>query len=56
MSLHQGLALFPCESVNIVEYTLFARAIDNRIKTEKIVWRPGEFNGNYYCVWKFYIP
>jgi len=49
------LPLFPCKSVGIVEYTEFAKAIDDRIRTEIITCPPDEFNGKYFCAWKFSI-
>lgn len=51
----RDLPLFPCKSVGIVEYTEFARAIDDRIQTEMITCPPDEFNGSYFCAWKFSI-
>lgn len=36
----QGLEDYPCKSAGLVEYPQFARAIDSRIKTECIGYRP----------------
>lgn len=49
----KNLPLFPCNSVGIIEYSEFAKTIDNRIKTEMIHCPPDEFNGEYFCAWKF---
>lgn len=51
----KGLPLFPCKSVGIVEYSEFARAIDERIQTEMITCPPDAYNGSYFCAWKFSI-
>lgn len=51
----KGLPLFPCKSVGIVEYSEFARAIDERIQTEMITCPPDAYNGNYFCAWKFSV-
>lgn len=52
----KGLPLFPCKSVGLVEYTEFARAIDDRIVTEMITCPPDDYNGSYFCAWKFSLP
>lgn len=44
---------FPCDSVGIVEYSLFAKTIDNRFKTECMSCPPNISNKEHYCVWKF---
>ncbi len=50
----KGLPLFPCKSVGIVEYTGFARAIDDRIVTECICCPPDDQAGReFYCGWRF---
>jgi hypothetical protein len=51
----KGMPLFPCKSVGIVEYSEFARAIDARIQTEMVRCPPDDFNGDYFCAWRFYI-
>lgn len=50
----KGLPLFPCKSVGIVEFTNFAKTIDDRIKTEVISCPPDEVS-DFYCGWKFTI-
>lgn len=49
----KNMPLFPCKQVGIVEYSEFAKTIDPRIKTEVITCPPDEYNGKYYCAWKF---
>lgn len=52
----KGMTLFPCKSVGLVEYELFAKTIDPRIKTECICCPPDEAAGTeFYCGWKFSI-
>ncbi len=49
----KGLDDFPCDSVGIVEYSLFAETIDSRIQTKCISCPPNINNDDYYCIWKF---
>jgi hypothetical protein len=51
----KGLDDYPCKSGGTVEYTTFATAIDNRIKTECICCPPDLHGDEYYCAWRFYI-
>ncbi|MGB9771470.1 MAG: DUF6125 family protein [Candidatus Kapaibacteriota bacterium] len=51
----KGLPDFPCKSVGIVEYSLFAKTIDSRIETEVVSCPPDITNENFYCIWKFKI-
>lgn len=51
----KGLDDYPCKSGGTVEYTSFASAIDNRIKTECICCPPDPHGDEFYCAWKFYI-
>jgi hypothetical protein len=46
---------FPCKSVGLVEYALFASTIDPRIKTECICCPPDDHPDEYYCSWKFSV-
>ena len=46
---------FPCKSVGIFEYSLFAKTIDKRIKTSCICCPPDKHPENYYCSWEFKI-
>lgn len=49
----KGLPDFPCKSVGIVEYSLFAKTIDCRIETEAVSCPPDITNPEFYCIWKF---
>ncbi len=52
----KNMELFPCKSVGVVEYSGFARSIDERIKTECIGCPPDENAGEqFYCGWRFSI-
>ncbi len=46
---------YPCKSGGLVEYTYFARAIDERIKTECIGCPPDRHPEEWYCAWRFII-
>jgi hypothetical protein len=49
----KGLPDFPCKSVGIVEYGLFAKTIDGRFDTTAISCPPDIVNPEYHCIWKF---
>ena len=49
----KGMAQFPCRSVGMVEFPVFARTIDSRIKTTCLSCPPGPLPGTPYCSWKF---
>ena len=49
----RGLADFPCKSVGIVEYGLFAKTIDARFETQSLSCPPEITNTDYYCIWRF---
>lgn len=49
------LPAFPCKSVGIVEYEVFARTIDPDIKTRCVACPPDEHPLEYYCAWEFWI-
>jgi hypothetical protein len=51
----KNMALFPCKSVGVVEYTEFAKTIDPRIKTECLACPPDEQERDFYCGWRFWI-
>lgn len=44
---------YPCKSGGLVEYTYFARTIDDRIETECIGCPPDEHPDDWYCAWRF---
>jgi len=49
----KGLPSFPCKQVGIIEYSAFARAIDERIETTCLRCPPDEYDGEYWCRWEF---
>jgi hypothetical protein len=49
----KGMAEFPCLSVGMVEFPVFARTIDPRIVTTCISCPPATQPGIPYCSWKF---
>ncbi|MEE4241488.1 MAG: DUF6125 family protein [Desulfopila sp.] len=49
----KGLDDYPCKSAGLVEYTYFARAIDERIQTECIGCPPDAHPEEWFCAWKF---
>jgi len=46
---------YPCKSAGLVEYPMFARAIDSRIKTECLGCPPDPHPQEWSCAWKFSI-
>jgi hypothetical protein len=51
----KGLDDFPCKSVGVVEYSEFARTIDERINTECLACPPDDHPAEYFCAWRFSI-
>jgi len=49
----KGMSEFPCRSVGLVEFPVFARTIDARITTECLSCPPETQPGTQYCSWKF---
>jgi hypothetical protein len=49
----KGIPLFPCRSVGMIEFPLFARTIDPRVSTECLSCPPETKEGSPYCSWKF---
>lgn len=49
----KGLDDYPCKSGGTVEYTYFARSIDDRIVTECISCPPDAHPEQWYCSWRF---
>ena len=47
------LADFPCQPVGQVEYSLFAKIIDERFTTEVVSCPPDITRPDYYCIWRF---
>ncbi len=50
----KGLPDFPCKPVGIVEFTQFAKTIDNRIEVKCISCPPDKAD-DFYCGWEFTI-
>ena len=51
----KGMELHPCKSVGVVEYSGFAKTIDERIKTECVSCYPDVTDSTCSCKWKFFI-
>lgn len=49
----KNLPDFPCKSVGIVEYSYFAKTIDERFETECLSCPPDISDKDYYCIWQF---
>ena len=49
----KGMPLHPCKSVGIIEYSGFARAIDERITCRCLSCYPEITDGNCRCAWEF---
>ena len=49
----KGMAEFPCNSVGLIEFPVFASTIDARIVTECLSCPPQTLTGIPYCSWKF---
>ena len=49
----KGLDDYPCKSAGLVEYSYFARAIDDRIRTECVGCPPDEHPETWFCAWRF---
>lgn len=49
----KGLDDYPCKSGGMVEYTYFARSIDERITTECIGCPPDAHPDGWFCAWRF---
>ena len=51
----KGLEPFPCKPVGIVEYTTFARTIDDRFSTRCITCPPDPRPPDHFCAWEFVL-
>jgi hypothetical protein len=49
----KGLPQFPCKSVGLVEFSVFARTIDPRITITCLSCPPETHPGTSFCSWKF---
>ncbi len=51
----KGLQDFPCKEVGVIEYSTFAKTIDDRIECECIGCPPDAHPAEWHCAWKFSI-
>lgn len=51
----KNLPDFPCKTVGLVEYSIFAKSIDPRINTRCLACPPDGHPDDYYCAWEFWI-
>ncbi len=49
----KGMEFHPCKSVGVIEYTCFAKTIDNRFECEAISCYPDVTDETCNCSWKF---
>jgi hypothetical protein len=49
----KGMDDYPCKSAGLVEYTYFARSIDDRIHTECVGCPPDNHPDDWFCAWRF---
>jgi hypothetical protein len=49
----QALFDFPCKPVGFIEYSLFAKTIDPRLKTRCLVCPPDPHPDDVWCAWEF---
>lgn len=52
----KNMAYHTCKPVGLIEYSLFAKTIDERIETECVSCHPEVTDPSCNCCWKFYIP
>ncbi len=50
-----NLPEYPCKSAGIIEYSYFAKAIDQRIETNCIACPPDPHPEEYWCAWEFVL-
>lgn len=51
----KGLPDYPCKSGGVVEYTTFARTVDQRISCECIACPPDPHPDGWFCSWRFTV-
>ena len=51
----KGMEFHPCKTVGIVEYTYFAKAVDDRFSCETISCYPDITDPDCNCSWKFIL-
>lgn len=52
----KGMAYHTCKRVGLVEYSLFAKTIDARTRTECLSCHPDVTDPGCNCAWRFTIP
>ena len=50
-----GMEDLPCSSIGIVEYSYFARTIDDRFVTRMVSCPPDITNHYFHCIWEFIL-
>lgn len=53
--VRKGLADYPCKSAGLVEYSYFAKGVDERITMECIGCPPDTHPAEWFCAWKFFM-
>jgi len=49
----KNMAPFPCKSIGVIEYSVFASTIDSRINTRCVSCPPDNNGSNCFCEWEF---
>ena len=49
----KGMAYHPCKNVGLIEYSGFAKTIDDRIETEVLSCHPDVVDDSCNCSWRF---
>lgn len=52
----KGLPLFPCKTIGLIDYEIFARTIDPKIQVACIACPPDPLVRSYHCGWRFTVP
>jgi hypothetical protein len=50
---NKGMEDYPCKTAGLVEYSSFARTIDEGIETECVGCPPDEHPDEWFCAWRF---
>ncbi len=51
----KGLPLFPCKTIGLIDYEVFAHTIDPAIQVECIACPPDTLVRTYHCGWRFMV-
>ena len=52
----KGLPLFPCKTIGLIDYEIFACTIDPKIQVACIACPPDPLVRSYHCGWRFTVP